>query len=154
MQMTEKQYKEISQKLYAAKQEYEEALFAQRDAAEAGDLSENAEYETARQAVERLSKDIGKMESDLASAEIVLEDSSPRFTIGSIIDVTRLNPDGTPAGEKRRFRYDASGDTVMKQVLGVKSSLGQAIHNGVSGIYTIPNNGGIDYLVEKVIHGY
>lgn len=150
MQMTERKRKEISESLYAAKREYEEALEAQRDAASAGDLSENAEYETARQTVERLSKEIGKMEADLADAEIVLEDNSPRITIGSTIDVTRVDSKGNKVGETRRFVYDAAGDTVIKHVLGANSSLGQVIYNGTDGIYSIPDNGGIDYLVKKV----
>lgn len=152
MQMTERQYKEMNERLYAEKKEYSEALIALHDAAEAGDLRENAEYESSRQEVERLSRSIGKLESDLASAEIILENKSPRFTIGSLIDVTRLNADGSSAGPTRRFRLDANGNTIIMGVLGIKSSLGQAIYNGTDGIYTIPDNGGIDYLVKKVLY--
>lgn len=153
MEMTERMYKETSERLYAAKTEYNKALEAQRDAASIGDLSENTEYETARQLVERLSKEISKLETNIREAEIVPEDLSPRITIGSVIDVTRLDANGNPVGEPRRFLYDASGDTILKGVLGVKSSLGQAIYNGTDGVYTIPDNGGIDYVVRKVLHG-
>ena len=151
MQMTEKKYKEIVEKLYLTKAEYEEMLVAQRDAAEAGDLRENTEYETARLAVERLSKEIAKMEIELSEAEIVPEDNSLRITIGSTIDVTRVDSQGQPVSATRRFRFDSSGNTVIMGVLGAKSSLGKAINNGTDGIYTIPDNGGIAYLVKKVM---
>lgn len=153
MQMTERSYKQTERRLYEAKKELSVALEAQRDAASIGDLSENTEYETARADVERLTKEIDRLETSLRDAEIVPEDNSPRITIGSVVDVVRLDRDGKPVTEPRRFRYDASGDTVLMGVLGVRSSLGQAIYNGTSGVYTIPDNGGITYRVTKVVKG-
>ena len=36
-------------------------------------------------------------------------------------------------------------------VLGIRSSLGRVVLNGTSGVYRIPDNGGLTYSVKKVI---
>ena len=151
MQITETRYKKMESQLKELRRKFDEAKEANKIAASAGDLSENTEYETSRLEVERLNGQVRDLEDKIRNAEIVAVDRSPRIVIGSVIDVVRVDSSGNPVGQERRFRYDVSGDTILQRVLGVQSSLGKVINNGTSGIYTVPDNGGIQYRVTKCL---
>ena len=151
-QMTEKKYKELRRQYLKVKSKLEEAMTEQQKAQDAGDLRENEEYATARARTEALTKQKAAIEKLLSEAEIVPEDRSPRITIGSVVDVCKTDASGNPIGQKRRFVVEQTGDTVMKGVLGIKSPLGKVILNGTSGLYKIPDNGGLVYSVKKVLN--
>lgn len=151
MQITEKKYLELTRELHSVKLELEASLVEQERAAAAGDLSENEEYATSRANSERLNNRKHELEGLLSDAEIVPIDSSPKITIGSTLDVTRVTKDGTSLGETRRFVLESSGDTILSKTLGVESPLGREILNGTAGIYFVHSNGGIYYKVDKVL---
>lgn len=149
--MTEKRFKELRQNLMKLGNNLDDAIKEQQRAMAAGDLRENEEYATARARTESLRKQRSELEEQLASAEVVPENRSPRIVIGSTIDVCKVKSDGTPIGEPRRFTLEESGDTVVKKVLGIHSSLGKLIVNGTDGIYRVAEGGGIYYFVKKVV---
>lgn len=149
--ITEKRYREYERELEHIKESLDEVLAAQQAAQDLGDLSENEEYATARKRSEELSARRAELETILAEANIVPVDKSPRITIGSVVDVCQLDSNNDPIGETRRFTIEEEGDTVLMGVLGIRSSLGRVVLNGTSGIYRIPDNGGLTYSVKKVI---
>lgn len=150
MQLTEKKYKSLKAELRIVNEQLEIALQETARAAAAGDLSENEEYATSRANSERLLARKHSLEQDLANAEVVVSDSGPRISLGSMIDVTRVDKNGNALGNTRRFTLETSGDTITAKILGVDSPLGKEILNGTDGIYFIHSNGGIHYRVEKV----
>lgn len=150
MQMTERMYLETKQKIKDLKGSLDNALLLQREAAEGGDLKENEEYHTARADAERISKEISKLQEQVDNAEIVMEDNSPRITLGSTIEICLVDDANQPISDPRILRYEAAGDTILQHVLGANSSLGKAIYNGTDNVYTIPDNGGMRYRVKKI----
>lgn len=150
--MTERRYLELKQLLQKINENLDDAIKEQQRTMAAGDLRENEEYATARARTESLVKQKTDLEEQLANTEIVQEDRSPRIVIGSLIDICKVKSDGTPLGEPRRFTLEESGDTILKKILGVNSSLGKAIINGTDGIYRVAEGGGIYYSVKKVFN--
>lgn len=153
MEITERNLLALKKELNTVCLDLEESLLAQGKAAELGDLSENEEYATARAASARLMNRKSELEKMISEAVVVPNDNSPRISIGSTVDVVRVNRDDEPIGEPRRFTLEAHGDTVLKRIIGAGSPLGKEIMNGVSGIYTVQNSGGIRYRVIKVFEG-
>ena len=151
MQVTEKKFIELKKELAVVTNELETALEAVGNAANLGDLSENEEYATARAAASRLQARKAELIKTLDEAEVIASDNSPRISLGSTVEVTKVNSKGEALGETRTFVLETSGDTVLKKVLGVESPLGKEILNGTDGIYTVQNNGGISYRVKKVL---
>lgn len=151
MQITERQYKSKVAQLKQVKAQLTGVLELQSTAAEAGDLRENEEYATARSEAERLSREKEKLEYEILEAEIVTANNSPCITLGSLIEFCKVDAAGNPLSSPRRVRLEASGNTVLQQILGANSSLGKAVLNGTDGIYTVPDNGGINYNVTKII---
>lgn len=151
MKITEKRYLELTKELQGIKASLESSLEDQAKAAAAGDLSENEEYATARANSERLGKKKRELESLLAEAEVTAIDRSPQIVVGSTVDVTVADSKGNPLGESRRFVLEISGNTVLDGILGVDSPLGREVLNGTDGVYFVHSNGGIYYLVKKVI---
>lgn len=150
-QMTEKRYRKLKAELVSVKERHAQAMLEQEEAKEFGDLRENSEYETARSKAEQLASRKEQLEEEIMNAKIVEEDRSPRITIGSVVDVCKVDRDGNQLGETRRFTVDSHGDTVLQKILGAESSLGKIIMNGTSGKYQVPDNGGTWYQVTKVV---
>ncbi len=150
--MNDKRYYEKKKRLAELKLEKEDAIKQLQEARSYGDLRENNAYDCARENLENITREERRLEEELQEAEIVPDDRGPRITIGSVIDVTKVDADGTPRGETRRFTVESSGDTIVKKVIGVKSPLGMAILNGTDAIYKVPTmHGAMFYQVKKVI---
>jgi len=149
--MTERRFKSLKAELVTVKEKHQEAIQEQEAAKEFGDLSENIEYDTARRAAEMYAARKAALEQEIAGAEIVAEDRSPRIMIGSVVEVCKVDERHRPIGAPRQFVVESKGDTVLAGVLGINSSLGKAILNGTDGIYQISDNGGITYSVKKVL---
>lgn len=152
-QLTERAYKEKTLKLQSVVKSLEKAKAEMRRTVTAGDLRENAEYDAARDSMITLSKMKADLEAELEEAEVVAEDNSPRITIGSLVEVCKVDRENKEIGKPRRFRIEERGDTVIAGVLGINSSLGKAVLNGTSNYYDIPDNGGLRYRVTKIIAG-
>lgn len=151
MQVTEKKFIEAKKELANVTLALEQSLEEQSRAADAGDLSENEEYATARANSSRLMNRKKELERFIEEAVVVSDDNSPRISLGSKIEVTRVDDNDNPIGETRTFTLEAEGDTILKKVIGVDSPLGKEILNGIDGIYSVQNNGGIRYRVKKII---
>lgn len=151
MQITEKKFIELKKELEVVSAALEDSLAAQGAAAAQGDLSENEEYATTRANSSRLMARKADLMRLIDEAEVVASDNSPRITIGSTVEVTKVDANDNQIGETRCFVVETSGDTIIKKVLGVDSPLGKEIINGTDGIYTVQNNGGIRYRVHKVL---
>lgn len=152
--VTKKHYKAMQEELTKLLEALDEVNGLLAEAREAGDLSENEEYATARSKQGTLTTRISALRREINEANIVEDDKSPIITIGSVVDVTEVTSNGEPLGETRRFTVESSGDTVIRKILGAGSQLGSTILNGTSGIYRINNAGGIYYKVEKIIDEY
>ena len=151
MQITEKKFIELKKELATVSAALEQSLAEQGAAASQGDLSENEEYATARANSSRLMSKKAELEKAIEEAEVVATDNSPRISIGSTVDIVKMDANDNPIGEVRRLVLETNGDTVLKHVLGVESPLGKEILNGTNGIYSVQNNGGIRYKVTKVV---
>lgn len=148
--MTERSYKRLVDELAEVTEDLNEAIKARAAAREFGDLSENAEYQSASTTVIELTAHKAELENKFNEAEIAEIDYGPRISIGSVVEVCKVGASGKPISEVRRFEVDSSGDTVTQHILGINSPLGSAILNGTNGIYKIANGGGTSYLVKKV----
>lgn len=150
MQMTVNRYKQKKLELLDLEHQYEECLDNINSAAAKGDLSENAEYQSARDEAEQILNRKNRLKEELTNVEIIESDISKRISLGSVVDVTQLDIHNKPIKETRRFTLEEHGDTVVQKILGAKSPLGKAILNGTDGIFEIPDNGGRKYFVKKV----
>lgn len=153
MKITETNYRLLKKRLNDINEELEESLELQRTAAEAGDLSENEEYATSRAASERLLREKAKLLETLDDATIVRDDNSRRITLGSLVEIYKVDEKGRAISDKRIVRVDSAGDTILRGVLGIQSLLGKTILNGTDGIYKVQaKNGLIRYSVRKVFN--
>lgn len=148
-QMSERAYKNRQAELQVVLKNLECSREEMRAAADAGDLRENTPYDVARDKVVQLTKQKMQLEAQLRDVEVVAEDIGPRITIGSLVEVCLVDAENKPLAEPRIFRLEEHGDTVIAGVLGMHSSLGSVILNGVSNYYDIPDNGGRRYRVTK-----
>lgn len=117
-----------------------------------GDLSENTEYDIASAELEQAITRKSVIETILKEAEVLETGNGPRIGLGSFVELTI--PDD-PSFGKRILRLDADGITInddpLNRVLSISSTLGKAINNGISGLYTIQADvGEITYKVQKI----
>lgn len=150
-EMTELRYNQLKTRLKEVNNELEKVKDAISDAAALGDLSENAEYETARLAASNLQLEKERIESELQGATIVEDTSGKRIVIGSMLSVTKCTKEGEPLGPEMELRLDSKGDIIIAKVLGVRSLLGSQVLNGTDGIYKVPCHGGTYYKVKKIV---
>jgi transcription elongation factor GreA len=88
-----------------------------------GDLSENAEYQEARELQAATEERIGKLESVLASAKIVSHKKSDVVTLGSKVTIQKV-------GEKDTHEYRIVGSeeaNMIERKISHLSPLGQAL---------------------------
>ena len=106
LQLTQENYNEREREIEALKEQLEEVNNQYREARGFGDLSENAEYDAAREEKERIERRISELSAALRSAEIVdLEELMKNgivAMVGTIVEVEddrgktmRLNLVGT-----------------------------------------------------------
>lgn len=87
-----------------------------------GDLSENAEYQEAREEQAMIEDRIMKLENMLKSAEIVLNHHSDRADVGTTVTVEKED------GKKLTYKIVGSEEADVKQgKLSVRSPLGEAL---------------------------
>jgi len=88
--LTPEKYKEFEEELvYLKKDKRKEIADSLEYAKSLGDLSENAEYQEARDAQAQLENRIIKLESILQSAEIVSSHKTDHVSVGSIVTVQK-----------------------------------------------------------------
>lgn len=151
-QMTEKEYQHKKLRLASAREDLEQSLEDMKSARAAGDLSENSEYDAARDRYREIQSEIVQLSNELENCEIVHDDNSPVIKIGSHIAVTKLDDAGNIVGERREFTVAQKGDTVITKVIGVTSPLGKVILGKSSGVFDVVCNGKKRYKVEKILN--
>lgn len=113
-----------------------------------GDLSENAEYHSAREEQGKLEERIAQIEYLLKHAEVVDRPRTEKVDIGSIVVVKKEGESNT-----RTFEIVGSEETdMLSGKISYKSPIGKALHHKKSGdtvVVTTPK-GEISYQVISV----
>lgn len=94
-----------------------------------GDLSENAEYQEARELQAAIEERIGKLENVLANADIVSHKKSDTVSLGSKVIIQKV-------GEKDKHNYEIVGSEeadMIKRKISYMSPLGEAMMNKKKG---------------------
>lgn len=94
-----------------------------------GDLSENAEYQEARELQAAIEERITKLEQIIANAEIVSHKKSDVVSMGSKVVIQKL-------GEKDKHEYELVGSeeaNMMERKISYMSPLGEAMMNKKKG---------------------
>ena len=119
------------------------------EAAALGDMRENSEYDALKQEISLKQVRLSEIDRALTDSEVVSFSDDDRLTVGSLIDLTRIYPDGTQ-GETTLFLLD-SVENFLKGVIGINSPLGRAINGNPEGIYEIqtPSSTRVKYKVIK-----
>ena len=113
-----------------------------------GDLSENAEYQEARELQAATEERISKLESILQSAKIVDHKEGDTVTLGSVVVILR-------DGEKGKHQYEIVGSEeadMQKRRISHLSPLGEALMEKKKGdVFTFDTpNGKMQYKVVEV----
>jgi transcription elongation factor GreA len=119
-----------------------------KKAKEYGDLSENAEYENAREEQDRIESRIEELEDIIKSAVIIKKATQQEvIDIGSTMEVARN-------GEKRKIVIVGSNETKPEQgLISNESPLGRALLGkkvGDEAVFKNPAGKEISYLITKI----
>lgn len=146
--LTQEKYDELVKELDFLKTKRRKEVAEQLEYAKSlGDLSENAEYQEARETQANIEDRIGKLEAMLQSAVIMKMHHSEAVNIGSTVSLMR---DGTK--DKVTYRIVGSEEADLAQgKLSIVSPLGQALVGKRKGDNLIAKTpgGNVSY---KVIH--
>jgi transcription elongation factor GreA len=139
--LTQDKYNELKKKIEhlrttGRKEVAEELEYAKQ----LGDLSENAEYHSAREKQAMLEDEIGRLDNLLKSASIVDSHTTEAVTIGSIVE---LQKEGK--GESVKYTIVGSEEADMtKKKLSNTSPLGQALRGKKKGeTFSLTTPGGV-----------
>ena len=137
MKISKERYSKYKEIVKEANDALKAAEIVKAEARERGDLSENAEYETACEQVRQYKQIKDRYQNILSSAEIVDVIHDGHFNIGSKISVMLLE-DKKPVWEKCRiFTIEEEGNTVFQEILSTESPLGQKILRKTPGIFNL-----------------
>lgn len=106
-----------------------------------GDLSENAEYDSAREEVSKLKSERAEL-LDLLKSDIVDYDTSDNITVGSLVNI---ESPGLP--NKLLLLVADKGDAIIEGILSTGSALGRSVIGNKSGSYKV--NGEV-FIVTKI----
>lgn len=128
--LTQDKYNELKKELEflktARRKEIAEAL---EYAKSLGDLSENQEYQEARDSQAVLEDRIKRLELILKSASIVSAQSSSTVSVGSVITVEKVDPSNTLGASKTKKTFTIVGSEeadAAKGLISMRSPLGTA----------------------------
>ena len=121
-----------------------------KEARSHGDLSENSEYDEAKNEQGKLYSRIGELENILTHAVIIEEDDMPigQVTIGSTVTVTAVS-----GGQSRSFKIVGSQEAdAMHGIISEDSPFGKALMGAKEGEIVTVNApaGEIRYTVDKI----
>ena len=153
-----KEYKLSAERLEELKQELtylktvkeKEVADLIKEARSFGDLSENSEYDEAKNEQGKLYSRIGELENILLHAVIIEEGDMPtgQVTIGSTVTVTAIKN-----GMSRSFKIVGSQEAdAMHGIISEDSPFGKALMNRKEGETVIVNApaGEIEYRIDKI----
>ena len=132
--------KTVRRKEIAEKLEYAKSL---------GDLSENSEYQDARESQANTEERISTRESLLKSAEIVFTHTKDHVDIGSTVTIQKISP-GAP---EESFQLVGSEESdISQRKISNKSPLGEALFGKEKGdiFLCITPNGKVKYKILEI----
>lgn len=135
--MTEEGRKALEEEKYRLEEAIKVAQQNKSQAAEMGDLSENAEFEAAKNELSQLTIQLSAVMNKLSSDVIIDNGTEGNINIGSRIRVYDIT-ENEENQEFREFVFKEEGDTVIAKVIGLNSQLGQSIYNRSPGKFTLP----------------
>ena len=147
--LTKEKYDELKKELdYLKTTRRKEIAESLEYARSLGDLSENAEYQEARELQAATEERIAKLESILQSAKIVDHKEGDTVTLGSIVFIVK-------DGEKDKHQYEIVGSEeadMQKRRISHLSPLGEALMGKKKGeIFSFNTpNGKMQYKVVEV----
>ncbi len=123
-ELTSEGYKNFEQELeYLKTVKRKENIQALQEARAQGDLSENAEYDAARDEQAQIEARIVDLENILRNAEIIAGDNTDRVTIGKEVEYQLL-----PKGEKEQYHIVGSEEAdPFNGKISVNSPVAQAL---------------------------
>jgi transcription elongation factor GreA len=129
--LTAEGYRELKERLdYLTTERRREIAEAIKEAREFGDLSENAEYDAAKNEQAVLEDEIAELEEQLRDAKIVEKGDQPRgeVAIGSTVTLKG------PRNSERKFKLDGSAEADPDQNrYSNESPIGRAVLGGKKG---------------------
>ncbi|MDU8988515.1 MAG: hypothetical protein E7H54_04980 [Clostridium perfringens] len=118
-----------------------------KEAIEHGDLSENSEYDEAKQARAIATHNLRNINIILKEADIIEPSMGATIEIGSILKVTDLERNA-----EQILLLSDEGDPIIDGILSTDSILGSQVVNNTSGTYSVVVKGQtISYNVVKLI---
>lgn len=151
--------KKISQKVYALYQEeiqelkekMPELILAKEITKSEGDLSENTPYDIAVAELNSAIQRQAELEDLLANAMVMTDNGGLEITIGSYVEVVKVDNQGKQIGRPKLFILD-SVEKWSSGILGTDAPLGKEILNNRSGMYDVQTekSGLIHYKVTKL----
>ena len=128
--VTQAGYEELKKKLEQLKKDQKENIIALQDARSQGDLSENADYDAARNAQSKIAAEIAELEANIKSAKIInLDEKNETNNLGKLVTVVYLD-DEAVKGKLPEFEFQIVGTIeadVMDGKISSDSPLGKAI---------------------------
>lgn len=118
-----------------------------KEAIDHGDLSENSEYDEAKQARAIATHNLRDINITLKEADIIEPSMGATIEIGSILKVTDLERNA-----EQILLLSDEGDPIIDGILSTDSILGSQVVNNTSGTYSVVVKGQtISYNVVKLI---
>jgi transcription elongation factor GreA len=149
--MTEEGYKKLKAELELMKTKgREDVAKAIAEAREKGDLSENAEYDAAKDAQGMLEMKINEMEKALASARIIREDDLDNSSVTILSNVTIKN---VKNGATMTYKLVSESEANLKdKKISVDSPIGKGLlGKKVGAIAQVQTPGGtIDFEIVEI----
>lgn len=149
--MTPQGYQQLQEELKRLKSEERPRIIrAIEEARDHGDLSENAEYDAAKESQAQLDRRIGEIEDKLARAEVIRPEDSrgDRVVFGARVMISDLNND-------RQVTYRLVGEDEAdrsQNKISVRSPLARAmIGKQVGDLFVVQTPGGErEYVVDEI----
>lgn len=134
------QYKRYKMQMDEVKKKIVECGEAVKAARALGDLSENAELDSAKAEMSRLQAESSKLD-DLLHSEVIEYDNGPTLTVGSLVEISsdEMNP--------MIVLLSDAGNLDIDHVLNTDSELGRKVKGNSSGVYEVQ---GVKYHVKKL----
>lgn len=128
--ITQEGYNALLEKLKELKKLQAENIIAIQDARGQGDLSENADYDAARNAQSKIAAEIAELEANIKNAKIInLDEKNQTNNLGKLVTVVYLE-DEAVKGKLPEFEFQIVGTIeadVMDGKISSDSPLGKAI---------------------------
>lgn len=153
LEVTKAGYEQFVKELdYLKEVKRKEVISALQEARAQGDLSENAEYDAAREEQAQVEARIVELETIIKNAKIIEQDNTDRITIGKKVIFKEI-----PSGEEETFHIVGSEEAdPFNGKISVNSPIAQALIGKVANekVNITTPGGVIEVKILKVIHNH